>query len=83
MKTQEQIDAANQYKTYRKGWVEGASTKATDPVATGHENVLIRDAYNLGYKHGQVARDAAAEFASERYGYEPQILRLQGDADAG
>lgn len=82
MKTQAEIDAANQYKSYRKGWVEGARTTAMDPLAAQHENVLIRNAYNLGYKHGQVARDEAGRFASDKYGYEPQILRLCEDGHA-
>lgn len=70
------VDAANQYQSYMKGWRHAAATKAMDPVFTGHANKLIVEAYNLGYRDGGVAKQHAYETASALYGYEPSILRL-------
>lgn len=76
MKDQTTIDASNQYGSYRKGWIAGARTTAMDPVFTHHENSLIRDAYNLGYHDGQLARDDASRFAAEKYNHTVNFLRL-------
>lgn len=70
------VDAANQYQSYMRGWKHAASTKAMDPVFTEHSNELIVEAYNRGYSDGSAAKQRAYETASATYGYEPSILRL-------
>lgn len=84
MKTPEQLDAANQYSAYWKGWTAGACVRAMDPAVAGHADKLLRDAYNQGYHDGGVARNDAMLLASERYGHVPNILRLAetGGAEA-
>jgi hypothetical protein len=68
-------DAGNQWQSYRKGWVAGASSKPLDPVFTGHTNEKIRVAYEQGYTDGRLAINAAMQKAADRYRYRPSILR--------
>lgn len=76
MKTQQEIDAANQFHSFMKGWRAGAGSKAMDPKFTEHDNKLIVDAYNAGYKRGRVDMNIAAQSAAEAYGYTISYLRL-------
>lgn len=76
-KSQDEIDASNQYASFMKGWVDGARVTATHTLFTEHTSQLIRDAYNAGYTAGRAARNKAAEDASRTYGYTPSVLRLQ------
>jgi hypothetical protein len=80
-KTQKDIDAANQWHSYRMGWIKGANVSAMEPKFTEHDNPLIVEAYNLGYGDGRKARNEALVAAESRYGYKQEILRLAGDAD--
>lgn len=77
MKTPEEIAAANQWHSYMRGWKHGAGVKAMDPTFTGHSDVALRAAYEKGYTEARAAYNAAGARASELYGYEPSILRLQ------
>jgi hypothetical protein len=74
-------NAANQWKSYKQGWVHGANVSAMDPKFTEHDNKLIVDAYNAGYTDGRKARNDALVAAETRYGYKQEILRLAGGAD--
>lgn len=76
MKTQAEIDAANQWQAYQRGWTAGAAVRAMDPAATGHTNFLIRDAYGQGYTDGRHARNQAMHAAAHKYNYEISVLRL-------
>jgi hypothetical protein len=76
-------DAGNQYRSYHKGWVAGAASKAMDPVFTGHTNEKIRLAYEQGYQDGRLALNKAMQKAADNYRYRPSILRLcDGDGVA-
>lgn len=75
-------DAANQWQSYRKGWVAGAGSKAMDPVFLTHTNEKIRVAYEQGYTDGRLAINAAMTKAADRYRYRPSILRLCDGAGA-
>lgn len=79
MKTEKEIDAANQYAAYQKGWAAGAATRAMDPAVTGHSNELIRLAYEQGYADGRIARQSALQKAADKYGHRPSILRLAAE----
>jgi len=81
VKTKAELDAANQWHTYQKGWVDGSHVRAMNPVCTGNDNLLIRAAYNYGYTDGRTARNEAMQKAALRYGYEPSILRLMDNFD--
>ena len=76
MKTQKEIDAANQFGAYQQGWAAGAAVRAMDPKTTGHANELIKAAYDQGYSDGRVARQTAMQKAADKYGHRPNILRL-------
>lgn len=76
MKTQSEIDAANQYHAYQKGWVAGTNIRAMDPTAAHHEDPLIRDAYSQGYTDGRHARHLAMHAAAARYRHHISVLRL-------
>ena len=81
VKTPAQIAAANQHASYMCGWVDGAKVTAMRSEFDTHANEQIRAAYNRGYSDGRAARRLASKHATQLYGYEPQILRLQGDSD--
>jgi hypothetical protein len=79
MKTKQEIDAANQYGAYQQGWVAGAKVSAMDPKITGHDNELIKAAYEQGYNDGRVARQTAMQKAADKYGHRLSILRLTAE----
>lgn len=76
MKTQAEIDAANQYHAYQKGWIAGACVRAMDPAAAHHADPLIRAAYNQGYADGRRTRNLAMQMAATKYGHTLSVLRL-------
>lgn len=69
------IDAANRYQAYIKGWKCGAKGSTPDPAATGHADRGISSAYRLGVADGHLAFNAAATDAAKRFSYEPSPLR--------
>lgn len=69
------VEAANLYQSYMKGWRDGAAFKSLDENFRKHENASLREAYGRGYSDGRVAMNSASHSASERYGYSPTILR--------
>lgn len=71
------IAAANQYQTYRRGWMAGAATKMMDSAISDHPDETIRAAYEKGYVDGQASHSKALLAAAKQYGYQPSILRLQ------
>lgn len=77
-KTAEQIDAANRYESYMRGWRDGAVITAMRPefieLAPG---APLRMSYEDGYRDGRAARSAASQYATRVTGHEPTILRLQ------
>lgn len=77
MHTAAEIDAANRYHSYRRGWIDGAARKAMPEEFTKHTDLGIRDAYNLGYQHGYDAHVAALKAAEQRYEHTPTVLRTQ------
>ena len=76
MKTQQEIDAANQFHSFIMGWKDGASSRAMDPKFTGHDNKLIVAAYDAGYGRARKDINAVAEEAAKTYGYTISYLRL-------
>ncbi len=76
--TPEEIAAANQFTSYMKGWATGAKFGAMDPKFTGHTDHGIVEAYERGYRAGQIDRTKAVRKATKIYGHAPSILR--GDA---
>ena len=81
MKTKEQISAANRHASYMRGWRDGASVSAMRSEFDSHADEGIRNAYSLGYRSGRDARSFASRVASQLYGHEPEILRLQSDGE--
>lgn len=80
--TPSEIDAANRYHSYRKGWQHGAATRAMGPEFTGHVDDGIREAYLLGYQDGRSELAKALQTAQQRYGHTPTVLRTQDDQTA-
>lgn len=76
MKTKEEIDAANQFHSFMRGWKDGAGTRAMDTKCTEHDNPLIRAAYSAGYKRAREDLNLVAQSAAEAYGYTISYLRL-------
>lgn len=76
MKTDDEIDAANRYHAYHRGWAAGAGSRAIDERVIEHADEAIRVAYALGYEDGRVARQTAMQKAGDRYKHRPNILRL-------
>lgn len=70
-----QVERANQYASYRKGWRDGSLGGSHSPELAMHTNHLIRFAYGLGYQAGSIARDRAAKRASRLYNHKPSVMR--------
>lgn len=78
MKTEAEIEAANTYHSFMRGWAAGAGGNAMDPRFTAKpEGDALRAAYEQGYASGRVARAGASKQASKSSGYTPSILRTQ------
>jgi len=75
-------DAGNQWQSYRKGWVAGASSKPLDPMFTEHTNEKISRAYEQGYQDARLALNAAMQKAADRYRYRSSVLRSCDVAEA-
>ena len=81
-KTAAQIDAANRYEAYMRGWKDGASIKAMRQEMTAlAPKAPLRLSYEDGYTDGRTARAAASQYATRVTGHEPTILRLQADGE--
>ena len=65
-------DSANKFRSYVKGWKDGAASRMPNPVFKDNP---LKPHYDFGYADGCVARQAATKKASDTYGYEPSILR--------
>lgn len=76
MKTVEEMNAANRWQAYMKGWKAGAGVKAMDPMIEQHPDNDLRKAYSLGYADGRIAHNNAGTRATELFGYTPSVLRL-------
>lgn len=61
------------YMLYSRGFRDGAGGR---PIDTEREGL---GAYDRGYKDGHTARCKAMKDYAEEIGYEPTILRLQGE----
>jgi hypothetical protein len=69
-------DTASCFMNYMMGWYCGAArSKAIDPDRMKHPVEEIREAYRLGFDNGRIAATNAAKEASNRYGYQPSVLR--------
>ena len=77
-KTKENIDAANKYHTWIRGWRDGAGMRPMRPDHSTHPT--LGTTYNEAYAAGQQAARDIATTAATRFGYTPSILRL-ADAD--
>lgn len=68
--TQKQIDAKNNYYSYRRGWCDGAGARSMcKDDCTEH--------YERGYTDGYKARHEAMHAANERYGADLSIIRCE------
>jgi hypothetical protein len=72
-RTPEEIDAANKYHTWCRGWRDGAGTRAMRPDHVAHPT--LGTTYNEAYAAGQEAARVMAVDASNRFGYTPSVLR--------
>lgn len=80
-KTAAQIDAANRYESYMRGWRDGAVITAMRPEFTERApGDQLRIAYELGYGDGRKARSNASSQAASVYGHKLTILRLQDES---
>ena len=70
------VENANRYHAYMQGWRDGAQMRAKRDIHTMHR--LLPD-YLAGYDDGVIARGHASHEATARFGYEPSILRAQGE----
>jgi hypothetical protein len=74
-RTQEEIQAANLYHSYTRGWRDGAGWKAMRREFEVHPDETLIAAYREGYEAGSKASGAAHEEAGKKYSYQPDILR--------
>jgi hypothetical protein len=72
-RSEEEIDAANKYHTWCRGWRDGAGMR---PMRENHStHPTLGATYDEAYACGQQeARDMAA-IASARFNYTPSVLR--------
>lgn len=70
--TKEQVEAANNFHSYRKGWTDGASGKVMDANFNASPYVKI---YLKGYNEGYLVRKKALGKAESKYGHIPSIMR--------
>jgi hypothetical protein len=68
-------DNSNYYHAYMKGWFCGAGRKTIPREVVEHKDEAIRGAFMDGYEDGCEDKRDASRYASEHYGYEPNILR--------
>lgn len=72
-RSREEIDAANKYHTWCRGWRDGAGMRAMREDHLVHPT--LGTTYSEAYAAGQAAARVMAEQASARFGYTPSILR--------
>lgn len=72
-RTREQIDAANKYHTWIRGWRDGATGRAKRPDHANHPT--LGTTYNEAYMAGIHAAGAMSTEAAKRFGHVPSILR--------
>lgn len=68
------------FQAYRKGWRDGAMSKAEDLKFSIHHESHIRTQYSHGYHDGHDAYRLAMKKEMDRTGYVPSILREVEDA---
>jgi hypothetical protein len=80
-RTKEEIDAANRYHTWCRGWSDGASgrTPRADHKTHPELGTVYSDAYSAGFK----ARNEMREEATKRFGHTPSILRTADAETSG
>ncbi len=81
MRPIEEINAANNYHAFMRGWRDGATISAMRNEFTSHDNEAIKEAYLDGYANGRKMRGEASRAATKAYGYEPDILQLAEEMD--
>lgn len=74
--TDEEVESANLFHSYRVGWTDGAGMKSMRPTYLSHEVVAIKTEYERGYGDGWVARQGAMQEAASRLNYTPNVLRI-------
>lgn len=77
MTDRNQIEAANLYHSYMRGWRDGATASAKRPEFETHADAEIREAYADGLNFGYASREVAVSRARIAYGHVPSILRAQ------
>lgn len=70
--TPEEVQAANNFFTYLKGWQAGAANVTPDVKILQSKLAAI---YVEGYGDGQSAYGEVRSIARGRFGYKPSILR--------
>lgn len=69
------------FQSYRKGWRDGATSKAQDEKFLLHGTPHIRTQYSRGYREGHEAYRLAMKAEMDRTGYVPSILREAADVE--
>ncbi len=72
-RTKDDIDAANKYHTWCRGWRDGAGMRPMRPDHSAHPT--LGTTYDEAYAGGQQAARDMAAVAAARFGYTPSILR--------
>lgn len=72
-RTPEQIDAANRYHTWVRGYRDGFGSLAKRKDHEQHPT--LGDVYREAYEAGHVAGNQMRTEAAARFGHEPSILR--------
>jgi hypothetical protein len=70
-----EIEAAEMYQSYLRGWKDATGIKLCRPEFENHEKDHIRDGYNEGFQDGYDARRMAMRKAERITGHKPTVLR--------
>lgn len=71
-RTPEQIEAANRFHSYMRGWQDGAAMRSKREEFRAHR---LEEIYERGYGDGVAAFGMASASAGAAYEHRPSILR--------
>lgn len=73
--TQAEIDAADKYHTWVRGWIDG--THASVKRETCAKHPTLGPTYEDGYAAGRKSRAETLAMAAQHFGHKPRILRAE------